>query len=124
MKLRFLMVLMLAFALIGAPVLADCSEQHGDHASACPMKDKTVVETTDVEMSGEVLCMHCDLHKAESCHKVFVADGNEEVLYELCPESDVDITEMHGGIALSGKLRKADDGTVMLHVASAKKADA
>jgi len=124
MKLRFLVVVILAFALVATPVLADCGEHHGDHASACPMKDKEVVETTDVEMSGEVLCMHCDLHKADSCHKVFVANSDEETLYEICPDSDVDITEMQGSIALSGKLRKADDGTVMLHVASAKKADA
>ena len=124
MKFIIMVVLSVTLALVGSPALADCGAHHGDHAKACPMKDKNVVETSDVAMSGEVLCMHCDLQKAEACHKVFVAGADEEMLYEICPESDVDITEMSGKIEISGEMRKADDGTVVLHVAAAKKADA
>ena len=124
MKSKLLMIFVVTLALAASPILADCGAHHGDHAKACPMKDKNVVETSDVEMSGEVLCMHCDLHKAESCHKVFVAGADEDTLYEICPESDVDVTEMSGRIDISGKMKKADDGTMVIHFATAKKADA
>lgn len=93
---------------------------------ACPMKDKTVAEKTDLEATGKVLCMKCNLQKEASCRKVFQPAG-QEALYSVCPESDMAAIEKlseHGEatLAVKGTMVKATDGTVAVKIEKVEKA--
>lgn len=96
----------------------------GDHGKSCPMKDKKVASSSDVEMTGTVVCAHCDLHKEKSCRKVFQS-STDKAVYDICPGSDMKSVEAAGDKALiqvSGKVVKAEDGTQVIEIKSAKKA--
>lgn len=104
---------------------ADSTKAHGA-GSACPMKGKTIAETTEVTLEGKLLCRRCNLHETESCEKVFQTTGSETLL-PLCPASELADAEKlseHGEalIVVTGKRMTASDGTVMLRIASAKSA--
>ena len=98
---------------------ADADAKH-----ACAMKDKKVASRTDVELTGKVLCMHCNLHQEDECRKVFQAA--DEKLYDLCPKSDMKMLESlaeHGDAVLTikGHVVKAEDGSEILMIQSAAK---
>ena len=100
----------------------DCSMT--EHAS-CPLKGKKVVETTDVTLTGTLLCRKCDLKQTETCEKVFQQAGTE-TLYPLCIGGEIEQakTASEDGKAtleITGKLVKAEDGSSMLRILSAKK---
>lgn len=128
--MKKLTVLLFVLLLAAVPALGEgCEgENHGsDHAAACPMKGKKVAESKDVEMTGKVICMHCNLHKEDSCRKVFQSN-KDEALINLCPMSDMKAVEAvsdHGEalLVVTGKLVKADDGTLTLEIKTAAKAE-
>ena len=115
---KILTLLIASLSLFAFSAIAG-EHDHGNEHS-CPAAGKTVVEKVDIEMTGEVLCMHCDLHEADSCHKVFVASDEQETRYEICPEGAVDITSTHGPVIVVGKQLKTDDGTLIVRVESTK----
>lgn len=96
-----------------------------DHGAACPMKEKKIASKNDVEMTGKLLCMHCNLHKEDKCRKVFQAADNSEKLYDICPSTEVDLEKVSeegsATVIIKGKLVKAEDGTEMLKIESANK---
>lgn len=110
------------------PMKAAADEKAGEaheHGAACPMKDKKIASKNDVEMTGKLLCMHCNLHKEDKCRKVFQSADNAEKLYDICPGTEVDLEQLSeegaATVTIKGKLVKAEDGTEMLKIESAKK---
>jgi hypothetical protein len=100
----------------------DCSMTEHE---ACPLKGKKVVETTDVTLTGTLLCRHCDLKQTESCEKVF-QQAETETLYALCIGGEVEQAKSasedgKATLEITGKLVKAEDGSSMLRILSAKK---
>lgn len=136
--MRKLAVLSFVLLIVAAPGFAAGCEgvaHDGDHKAgcamaegkSCPMKGKKVVESSDVEMTGKVVCMHCDLHKEESCRKVFQSSKDEAVI-DLCPMTDMKAVEAvsdHGKALLlvTGKLVKAEDGSMTIEIKNVKKAE-
>ncbi len=125
--MKKLLIALCMGALLAAPAFADsCSmEKDGEHAD-CPMNGHEAVETTAVEMTGKVLCMHCNLHKEDSCRKVFQEEG-KDTLVDLCPKSDMKAIEAvseHGDaiLVVKGSLAKSEDGKTALVVESVEKA--
>lgn len=135
MKNRSLILIVVCALALAFPAAAgaDCGKHHGSgdhaehaghagHGKECPMKDKKITETSEVSLSGSLLCKHCDLHQAESCQKVFQASDEAKTVYELCPGSEIDLEELEGAeIVVSGKLMKAGDGATMLMIEKAEK---
>ncbi len=122
-----------------APALLACdSEKHGEahadgkscataHAASkeCPMKGNETAKS-EVEMTGKVVCMHCNLKKESECRKVFQS-SKDETLVNICPETDMKAIEAiseHGEalLVVKGEMCKAKDGSAMLKIASAQKA--
>lgn len=99
----------------------------GDDAAAhgkCPLEHAKVVSTEDVEITGKLLCRHCNLKETDSCEKVFVSESDER--YALCPAGDVAAAESiseHGeaSMVVKGKVMKLEDGSSVLRIASAAK---
>ena len=118
MNRKLIIALVVATSLVVAPVIAG-EHDHGN-GDTCPASGKTIVDKAEVEMTGEVLCLHCDLDEADSCHKIFMAAGDDETRYELCPNAEVDISTMHGPITVVGQKVTAEDGSTMLRVESVK----
>jgi hypothetical protein len=139
-KLVLMLVALVAvagFAFAGGP---DCDHKAADakkhaegdgHSCAmtehanCPMKGKKVTETKDVTLTGKLLCRHCNLKQTKTCEKVFQPAGTE-TLYAVCLGGELAQAEKaseHGEATLevSGQLVKAEDGSAMLKIASAKK---
>ncbi|HEY0590851.1 MAG TPA: hypothetical protein VGF40_03715, partial [Thermoanaerobaculia bacterium] len=89
----------------------------------CPLKGKKVAETTDVTLSGKLLCRRCNLKETETCEKVFVSG---ETRHAVCLGGELKQAEAaseHGEATLevTGELVKAEDGSSMLRILSAKK---
>ena len=100
----------------------DCSMT--EHAS-CPLKGKKVVETTDVTLTGKLLCRKCNLKQTETCEKVFQPAGSE-TLHAVCLGGEIEKAESaseHGEATLeiTGKMLKAEDGSSKLRSLSVKK---
>lgn len=97
----------------------------GDHDKACPMKGKKVAESSEVEMTGKLVCMHCDLHKEDSCRKVFQSSKDQAII-DICPMSDKKVLDAAGEdkspVTVTGKLVKAEDGSMAIEIKSIKKA--
>lgn len=98
-----------------------------DAEMACPMKDKTAAETTDLDATGKVVCMKCNLGKEKDCRKVFQPAADTAALYSVCPMSDMAAIEKlseHGEatLAVKGKMVKATDGTVTVKIEKVEKA--
>jgi hypothetical protein len=94
---------------------------------ACPMKDKTSAEMTDLNATGKVLCMKCNLKKETECRKVFQPAAAATALYSVCPDSDMAAIEKlseHGEatLAIQGKMVKATDGTIVVKIEKVEKA--
>lgn len=127
--MKKLTILLCALAIAALPSFAGACESgnhDGDHAKACPMKGKKVASSSEVEVTGKLVCMHCDLHKEDSCRKVFQSASDQSIM-DLCPMSDaksVEALSAHGDaqFVVKGKLVKADDGTMAIEIKSAKKA--
>ena len=129
----FAVVVLFAVALafpstgFGCGVKGDHAKGEGEHAhkDTCPMKDKKVAEKTEVAMTGQLLCMNCNLHKEEKCRKVFQSADNQEKLYNLCPGTKVDLEaiaeEGAATVSIKGHVVKAEDGSEMLMIESAEK---
>jgi hypothetical protein len=114
---------------------AASQEQHAEadgHAcsmtehAACPFKGKKIAETTQVALTGKLLCRHCNLHQTDTCEKVFQPTGAEQTLYAVCLGGEKEQAERaseHGEATLevTGELVKAEDGSSMLRILSAKK---
>lgn len=128
--MKKLTVLLFVLLLAAVPAFGEGCEgkgSEGDHAAACPMKGKKVAGSSEVELTGKVVCMHCNLHKEDSCRKVFQS-AKDESLIDLCPMSDMDSVEAvseHGTalLVVTGKLVKAEDGTAALEIKTVKKAE-
>lgn len=129
--MKKLTISLCALLLVALPAFSagacDSKKHEGDHAAACPMKGKKITESSDVEMTGKVVCMHCDLHKEESCRKVFQSSKDEAVI-DLCPMTDMKAIEAvsdHGKalLVVTGKLVKAEDGSMTIEIKEVKKAE-
>jgi hypothetical protein len=141
-KLIFVVIGLFAiagFAFAGGPgcdhKAAAPQEQHAEgeghtcsmteHAN-CPLKGKKIAETTKVSLTGKLLCRHCNLHQTETCEKVFQPAGDEKTLHAVCLGGEIKQAESaseHGEATLeiTGELVKAEDGSSMLRILSAKK---
>ena len=77
---------------------------HAKNAS-CDMKD-----AKNVQLTGKILCKHCNLHQQETCEKVFQASNDEKTLYSLCKGSKVDVAKVSeegkATLKIKGKLVK------------------
>ncbi len=131
-------VIMAAFAFAGEPgscdhkAAATAQEQHAEgdgHTCSmtehenCPLKGKKIAGTTDVTLEGKLLCRKCNLKETETCEKVFVSGATR---YALCLGGAIEQAEgvsEHGEATLevTGELVKAEDGSSMLRIVSAKK---
>lgn len=57
-----------------------------------------------VDMTGKLLCKHCNLHQQETCEKVFQPSNDEKTLYAVCSHSKVDVEKV------------SEEGTATLHI--------
>jgi hypothetical protein len=87
---KIALVFVLLFAV--APLFAHDSK-------TCTMKDKKAAgakssdEGKSVDLTGKVLCNHCDLHKTKSCENVFQS-SDQKVTYRVCEGSSANIDEL------------------------------
>ncbi len=119
-----LMLIVCFIALLSLPALADesCSME-GSH-DECPLKHAKVVSTEEVELTGQLLCRHCNLKETDSCEKVFVSASDER--FALCPAGDIKAAEAiseHGEatMVVKGSVMKLEDGSSVLRITSAGK---
>lgn len=120
------LVLVMGFILLlSLPLVAGEGKSCGmDSHDACPLEHAKVVSTEDVEITGKLLCRHCNLKETDSCEKVFVSNDDERFM--LCPEGDVKAAEAiseHGEatMVVKGKMMKLEDGGSVLRITSAEK---
>lgn len=123
LKQSIRLVLVVAILSIATmPLMAGegCSteKKHG----SCPVEGAKTVSTEEVELTGKLLCRHCNLHEQDSCEKVFVSDADER--YVLCPAGEVKAAEKiaeHGEATLvvEGTVITLADGTRVLRISSA-----
>lgn len=121
------LVLVMGFILLlSLPMTAGEGKSCGMEGAhdKCPVKHAKVVSTEDVEITGKLLCRHCNLKEADSCEKVFVSESDER--FALCPEGDVKAAESiseHGEatMVVKGKIMKLEDGGSVLRITSASK---
>lgn len=86
----------------GAEKSHDC-HQRCDHA-------ESLADAQKVELTGKLLCRHCNLHETSTCEKVFVTESDDR--FSLCPHSDLEsLQELsdHGAATL------VVSGVVMAH---------
>lgn len=76
----------------------------GEHGKNCKMKDASLSEAKSVDMTGKLLCKHCNLHLQENCEKVFQPSNDEAKLYPICEASKGDLEAM------------SDEGKAIVHV--------
>lgn len=95
---------------------------HGN--TACPMDQQPIALTAEFSAEGRLLCMHCNLHREDSCRKVFQASGSPEELIDVCPSSKVDLeaVSQEGAVDLrvAGKMVTSESGSRMLVIESAE----
>jgi hypothetical protein len=136
--MRKLAILSFVFLAVCAPSFVAACEGHADaadhkgaacgmadHEKNCPMKGKKVAESSDVEMTGKLVCMHCDLHKEDSCRKVFQSSKDQAII-DICPMTDKKVLDAAGDdkspVTVTGKLVKAEDGSMAIEIKTIKKA--
>lgn len=90
-------VLLLAAAILFAAVAVYATEE-----KACPMMQSSAGKS--VEMTGKLLCRHCNLHQTDTCEKVFQPSDDEKTLYAVCDKSKVDVEKV------------SEEGTAVLHI--------
>lgn len=130
-------VIVAAFAVAGEPgscghkATGTAQEHHAEgdgHTCSmtehenCPLKGKKIAETTDVALTGKLLCRKCNLNETKTCEKVFVSG---ETRYAVCLGGELKQAEAaseHGEATLEvkGSLVKAEDGSSMLRILEAK----
>ena len=113
-------VLALATILVFAALAAYAE----DPKPNCPMMKAG--EGKAVELTGKLLCKHCNLHQSETCEKVFQPSNDEKTLYAVCSHSKVDVEKIseEGSAVLhiKGKIVKcAEDGKEELLIEEATK---
>lgn len=112
------------FALALTLGIAVAGEGH-KHGKSCPVDGKKVSEKKPIEMTGKLLCKHCNLHKSDTCEKVFQPAADTAKLIEICPSTKVDLETLSeegaATVAIKGSLVKCEDGTEMLVIDTAKK---
>lgn len=116
-KLAMILSLLLATGAVFA------GEEHG---KGCKMGDKTATAGKSVEMTGKLLCRHCNLHETETCEKVFQPASDTKTLYKVCSSSKVDVEKVSeegtATLLIKGKLVKcAEDGKEELMIDEAVK---
>src|SRR5512141_377057 len=96
----------------------------------CAMGDKAAhkmeADGKAVEMTGKLLCKHCNLHQSETCEKVFQPSSDEKTLYAVCSHSKVDVEKVSeegaATLRIKGKLVNcAEDGKEELMIEEATK---
>ena len=118
-----LMLILGVAVLFSLPATAEESACGVDRShDECPMKHAKIVSTEEIELTGKLLCRHCNLHETESCEKVFVSESDQR--YALCPSGDVKAAESiseHGEatMTVSGSVMKLEDGSSVLRIRSA-----
>ncbi len=95
----------------------------GDDKPGCAMKS---TEGKSVEMTGKLLCKHCNLHQSETCEKVFQPSNDEKTLYAVCSHSKIDVEKVSeegtAVLQIKGKIVKcAEDGKEELMITEATK---
>lgn len=90
----------------------------------CKMANESAAKT--VEMTGKLLCKHCNLHQQETCEKVFQPADDEKTLYAVCSHSKIDVEKVSeegkANLRIKGKLVKcAEDGKEELMIEEATK---
>lgn len=102
------LVLVIAVMLSLVALFAYAGDEKG---KSCPMGDKNSAEHAKameegkaVDMTGKLLCKHCNLHQQETCEKVFQPSNDEKTLYAVCDHSKVDVEKV------------SEEGTAVLHV--------
>ncbi len=120
-KLALVLFAVLALAAYADDPKPSCSMEKEHHAQAA-----AAPEGKAVEMTGKLLCRHCNLHQSETCEKVFQPSNDEKTLYSVCSHSKVDVEKVgeEGAAVLriKGKIVKcAADGKEELFIESATK---
>ncbi len=124
------LVLVFAVMLSAVALFAYAGDDKG---KTCPRGDKNsaqhakaMEQAKAVEMTGKLLCKHCNLHQQENCEKVFQPSNDEKTLYAVCDQSKVDVEKVseEGAAVLhiKGKIVKcAEDGKEELMIEEATK---
>lgn len=117
-----LMLILGVAVLFSLPATAESACGVERSHNECPIKHAKVVSTEEAELTGKLLCRHCNLHETESCEKVFVSESNDR--YALCPSGDVKAAESiseHGEarLTVSGSVVKLENGSSVLRIRSA-----
>ena len=84
---------------------AKSGEKHGD---SCNMK---AADAKTVELTGKILCKHCDLKQSDKCAKVFQTASDQKI-YDICKGSKVDVAklgESKSSLKVTGKLVKCGE---------------
>jgi hypothetical protein len=92
----------IVLALVTILAFAALVAYAGDPKPTCPMAKSA--EGKAVEMTGKLLCKHCNLHQSESCEKVFQPSNDEKTLYAVCDKSKIDVEKV------------SEEGTALLHI--------
>lgn len=116
---RAAVIIVVAFSL-AIPAATVAGEGH----KGCPMKDSAVASSVAFSGEGRLLCMHCNLHREESCRKVYQAANDESELIEICPSTQVDLEavsrEGDALLRIAGRMVTSEDGRKMLVIESAE----
>lgn len=129
------LVTILIAAAMTIPVLAggnaNCSmEAHekgkAKHACSAECDHGTNHEGEEVELTGKLLCRHCNLHETDRCEKVFVTEAGER--YPICPHSNLtELTSLseHGSarLVVKGVLMHTDTDSPVLMAESGRSAE-
>jgi len=84
------------------------------------------VKTTDVKLTGRLLCEHCNLHKAADCKPVFQAEGEAEYVSADGQEMEAVRTASDHGknlLAIEGKLHEDAEGSKVLEITAWNKVE-
>ncbi len=121
--------LIFAFAIVFA--IAALAAYADDPKPSCPMMNDhhgqaAAPEGKAVELTGKLLCKHCNLHQSETCEKVFQPSNDEKTLYAVCSHSKVDVEKVSeegtAVLRIKGKLVKcAESGKEELMIEEATK---
>jgi hypothetical protein len=118
-KIVLCLVLVLSVGTLIAGEHGKHGEDKGKHeGKSCDMSKH---EARAVEMTGKLLCKHCNLHQTEECEKVFQPAGDEKTLYAICENSKGDLEALSeegtATLKVKGKLVKCGkDGSEELMI--------
>lgn len=85
---------------------------------SCPAYGKEIIGTEkDAALEGKILCMHCDLHKADKCQKVLVTADSK--IYKFCPDTiaEKDLAKLSGkDVKVKGTVLMLKDADAVIEV--------